>query len=284
MQIQWYPGHMAKTRRILIEDLKLIDVVIVLVDARAPVSTSNPDFSSLFKNKTQVVVLNKADLADERATKRFLESYKAKGIIAMPFVSVSGNKKDITALIERAAAPAVERLKAKGISKTVRVMVTGIPNVGKSAFINRVVGTARTKTGDKPGVTRARQWVKISTYLEMMDTPGLLWPKLENAAYAKRLAYLGSIKDDIMDVEELAANLLIDLGGLCPNELYSRYNCINESTAKEELLDAVCESRGFLLSKNKWDTERAARIVLDEFRAGKIACITLDDPGEGLQI
>ncbi|MDD3920701.1 MAG: ribosome biogenesis GTPase YlqF [Eubacteriales bacterium] len=282
MQIQWYPGHMAKARRQLAENLKLIDVVVELVDARAPASTRNPDFDDLFSNKQRVVVLNKADLADPELTRAWIKHYEGQGISAIPYTSTSGNKAAAKALIEQAAATKVAQMKARGVIKTVRVMVVGIPNVGKSTFINRIAGAARAKVGDRPGVTRANQWVKITPYLELMDTPGLLWPKLENEAYAKRLFYIGSIKDDIMDVEGLAAQLLVLLMELCPNALTARYAAVASGMAGHELLTAVCGSRGFILAGGEPDTERAARIVLDEFRAGKIARITLDKPEEQL--
>lgn len=281
MVIQWYPGHMAKARRMLIENLKLIDVVVELVDARAPHSTRNPDFDALFAGKNRVVVLNKADLADSAVTKRFLAWYKAQGIPALSFVSTSGNKKAVTALIEEAARERVQRMKEKGVMKTVRVMICGIPNVGKSTFINRLAGAARAKTGDRPGVTKGKQWVKITPYLELMDTPGLLWPKLDNETYAQRLAFLGSIKDDIMQVEKLAGLLLLHLQQKHPEALIARYKYIAADTPEELLLEAVCKSRGFLLQGGEADTERAARIVLDEFRGGVICKATLDDPGEG---
>ena len=282
MPIQWYPGHMAKARRLLTESLKLIDVVVELVDARAPLSTRNPDFDDLFSNKQRVVVLNKADLADSDATRAWMKHYEARGVTALSYTSTSGNKAAAKALIEQAAAGKVAQMKAKGVIKTVRVMVVGIPNVGKSTFINRIAGAARAKVGDRPGVTRANQWVKIGPYLELMDTPGLLWPKLENEEYAKRLFYIGSIKDDIMDVENLTGQLLLRLNTLCPKALQARYEKILPDMAGHELLIAVCQSRGFLLAGGELDMERAARIVLDEFRAGKIARVTLDRPEEAI--
>lgn len=283
MVIQWYPGHMAKARRMLTENLKLIDVVVELVDARAPRSTSNPDFDDLFKDKNRIVVLNKSDLADPAATKRWAVWYAARGIHALPFVSTGGSKKAVVDLIERAAADRVAKMKEKGVQKTVRVMVAGIPNVGKSTFINRIAGEARAKVGDKPGVTRGKQWVKITPYLELMDTPGLLWPKLDNEVYAQRLAFLGSIKDDIMDMETLAGLLLTSLQRLNPTALEARYKAVSPDMPQAELLLTVCKSRGFLLPGNAPDTERGARIVLDEFRAGRIARVTLDEPDEYME-
>lgn len=281
MQIQWYPGHMAKARRMLLENLKLIDVVVEIVDARAPAATRNPDFDALFAGKARVVLLNKSDLADPALVTAWVESLRAQGLPAAGIVSTSSaRKKAAVSLIERAAAPRVAKMREKGVNKTVRVMIAGIPNVGKSTFINRIAGANRAQVGDKPGVTKGKQWVKITPYLELMDTPGLLWPKLEDATHAKHLAFLGSIKDDVMDVERLAAELLLELLALCPQAVAARYQRLAPGMAIDEVLPAVCESRSFLLSGREPDTERAARVVLDEFRAGRIAKVTLEQPGE----
>lgn len=281
MLIQWYPGHMAKARRMLEENLKLIDVVAELVDARSPIGTRNPDFDSLFANKERVILLNKSDLADPAATKAWINHYKKKGITAIEINSTKADKrKEATSLIEKAAAPVVEKYKKRGVNKTVRAMVVGIPNVGKSTFINRLAGSARAQVGDRPGVTKGKQWVRIGDYLELMDTPGLLWPKLEDERLARHLAYIGSVKDNVMDVEQLASSLLYELMESCPQTVAARYKNCAPGMTKEELLEAVCESRGFLLPGKEPDTERAARIVLDEFRAGKIARVTLEHADE----
>lgn len=281
MLIQWYPGHMAKAKKMLAENLKLIDVVIELVDARAPLATRNPDFDSLFSQKQRVIFLNKSDLASDAETKKWIAHYKSMGISAMPFVSTSASKrKAALELIEKAASEKVERLKEKGVHKTVRAMVVGIPNVGKSTFINRIAGESRAQVGDKPGVTKSKQWVKITPYLELMDTPGLLWPKLEDEVLARHLAYIGSIKDDIMDTEQLASCLLTDLNCLCHEQLAARYSKIEANTPMNEMLEAVCRSRGFILPGNALDIERASRITLDEYRAGKIAKVTFDKAAE----
>ena len=281
MLIQWYPGHMAKAKKMLAENLKLIDVVIELVDARAPLATRNPDFDSLFSQKQRVIFLNKSDLASDAETKKWIAHYKSMGINAMPFVSTSAAKrKAALELIEKAASAKVERLKEKGVHKTVRAMVVGIPNVGKSTFINRIAGESRAQVGDKPGVTKSKQWVKITPYLELMDTPGLLWPKLEDEVLARHLAYIGSIKDDIMDTEQLASCLLTDLNCLCHEQLAARYSKIEANTPMNEMLEAVCRSRGFILPGNALDIERASRITLDEYRAGKIAKVTFDKAAE----
>ena len=209
LDIQWYPGHMAKARRMLAASVKLVDVVIEMVDARAPASTRNPDFDDLFGTKPRVVVLNKADLADPEATRAWIRAYRARGWDAISFSANAGKGvKEAVSLVERAARPVVERMKAKGVNKTVRAMIVGIPNVGKSTFINRLRGSAAAKAGNRPGVTRGKQWIVVGPYLEFLDTPGMLWPKFEDKEAARRLAFLGSIRGEIMDNERLSAELL----------------------------------------------------------------------------
>ncbi|OQB24759.1 MAG: Ribosome biogenesis GTPase A [Firmicutes bacterium ADurb.Bin182] len=279
MIIQWYPGHMAKARRLLTENLKLIDVVVEIADARAPEATRNPDFDSLFANKERIVILNKSDLASSHITKQWTEHYKNQNILSIDFVSTSTSKRAAAiSLIESAAREKVKRMRAKGIAKTVRAMVVGIPNVGKSTFINCIAQSSRAKSGDKPGVTKGKQWVRVSAYLELLDTPGLLWPKLEDETHALHLAYIGSIKDDIMDIEQLAGGLLSELMRICPEETTARYKLAEVGMEPAELLAAVCGSRGFLLPGREPDLDRGARVVLDEFRAGKIARVTLEKP------
>lgn len=281
MLIQWYPGHMAKARRMLQENLKLIDVVVELIDARAPAATRNPDFDALFREKARVVLLNKSDLADPETSRAWLAWFRAQGVLAESIVSTSNSgKKQAIALIEQAAAPRVERMRERGVNKVVRVMIVGIPNVGKSTFINRIAGQVRAQVGDKPGVTKGKQWVKITPHLELMDTPGLLWPKFEVERYARHLAFLGSIKDDVMDVEQLAGELLFELMRRRPEAVIDRYAKTAPDMEPAALLEAVCESRAFILSGGALDTERAARIVLDEYRAGKLARVTLESPDE----
>lgn len=287
--INWYPGHMTKAKRQLEEELKLIDVVIEMVDARAPEACRNPDFEELFKGKIRVVLLNKSDLSSPRANKAWAKHYEKQGISVLEFVSVGSNaRKNAVAFIEKAGEPVLKKYRDKGVSKTLRAIVVGIPNVGKSTFINKLAGVAKATTGDKPGVTRGKQWVKISPYLEIMDTPGLLWAKLDDQEKAKHIAYIGSIRDDIMDIEEIAGLLLIDLMQLCPNELYARYPKLEnvdigafepeDNAVLTAVLEGVCRSRGFILSGGVCDTERAARTVLDEYRGGKIAKIALELP------
>ena len=277
--INWYPGHMAKTRRMLVDNLKMIDVVVEVIDARAPLASRNPDFDDLFVGKARVVLLNKSDLADGNSTKRWISYYNRRGIEASGVSATGGSaKKIVTALIEKAAKPRVDAMKAKGVNKVVRCMIVGIPNVGKSTLINRMAGESRAEVGDRPGVTRGKQWVRISPYLELMDTPGMLWPKLEDQELAKHLAFLGSIKDEILDSEELATDLLALLQSMVPTPLTERFSKLAADTLKENLLDAVCRSRGFLLRGGELDTERASHVALDEFRAGKIARVTLEQP------
>ena len=280
-EINWFPGHMAKTRRLLEGQLRAVDAVIELCDARAPYSTRNPDLMRMARGKAHILVLNKSDLADEAVTRAWLSFYKEQGLSAVAFQSVGGDKKQILRLIGEAASEKVERMKARGANKTVRMMVVGIPNVGKSTFINKLKGKAIAAAQDRPGVTRSNQWVKINSFLELLDTPGLLWPKLSDERGALRLAWLGSIKDDIMDTEELAAKLVRELLILKPEAVMQRYK-LDESALScpdEELLDKCCRGRGLLLSGGRYDTLRCASLVLDEFRGAKLGRISLERVG-----
>lgn len=267
---------MAKAKRMLQENLKLVDIVAEVLDARAPLASRNPDFESLFKTKGRIVLLNKADLADPEKNKQWAAWFEKQGIATACIASTGNSGKRLAlSLMEQSAREKTEKMLEKGIRKTVRVMVVGIPNVGKSTFINRIAGEARAKTGDRPGVTKGKQWVKAGEYLELMDSPGLLWPKLEDEEKAQHLAYLGSVNDEILDIEALAEGLLNDLMQLYPAAVKERYPKIGQS---EILLEGVAVSRGFLLRGGMKDTERAARIVLDEFRGGKLGRITLELP------
>lgn len=272
---------MAKAKRMLAEDLKLIDIVVEIVDARAPLACRNPDFETLFRNKIRVIVLNKSDLSKKEANQAWIRHFKNEGCSVLEYVSIgSGARKSAVSLIEKAGEPVLKKYREKGVSKTLRAMVAGIPNVGKSTFINKLAGINKALTGDKPGVTRGKQWVKISPYLELMDTPGLLWAKLDDQTLAKHLAYIGSIKDDVMNVEEIAGSLLSDLNTLAHDELITRYPKLPQEgdPSPDELLLGAAKSRGFILKGGIYDTERAARIVLDEYRAGKIAKVTFELP------
>ena len=284
--INWYPGHMAKTKRMLEENLKLVDMVIEVTDARAPAACRNPDFETLFENKIRVIVLNKSDLSSREHNREWIKYYKENGMTAVEFVSVKpAMRKEAIALIDRAGAPIVQRYREKGINKTVRALVAGVPNVGKSTFINLLAGTAKAQVGNRPGVTRSKQWVKITEHLELMDTPGMLWGKLENETLAKHLAYIGSIRDEILDIEELSGLLLCDLMKICPAALTERYKKLTaDMDSPEALLNGVCKSRGFMLSGGVYDTERAAKTVIDEFRAGKIARVAIEKPDDDFSI
>ena len=280
LDIQWYPGHMAKARRMLAESVKLVDVVIEMVDARAPASTRNPDFDDLFGTKPRVVVLNKADLADPEATRAWIRAYRARGWDAISFSANAGKGvKEAVSLVERAARPVVERMKAKGVNKTVRAMIVGIPNVGKSTFINRLRGSAAAKAGNRPGVTRGKQWIVVGPYLEFLDTPGMLWPKFEDKEAARRLAFLGSIRGEIMDNERLSAELLEFLRDRAPEGAKARLKIdMDAEKSVEQLLEEACRRRVWLLPGARPDTERASALILDEFRSGKMGRLTLEAP------
>ena len=280
LDIQWYPGHMAKARRMLAESVKLVDVVIEMVDARAPASTRNPDFDDLFGAQPRVVVLNKADLADPEATRAWIRAYRARGWDATSFSANAGKGvKEAVSLVERAARPVVERMKAKGVNKTVRAMIVGIPNVGKSTFINRLRGSAAAKAGNRPGVTRGKQWIVVGPYLEFLDTPGMLWPKFEDKEAARRLAFLGSIRGEIMDNERLSAELLEFLRDRAPEGAKARLKIdMDGEKSGEQLLEEACRRRGWLLPGARPDTERASALILDEFRSGKMGRLTLEAP------
>ena len=276
-QINWYPGHMAKSRRLLQDQLRAVDAVIELCDARAPMATRNPDLEKLTQGKARILVLNKADLADDNETARWVEHFRRKGLTAMRFNSNGGKTKEILSRIEDATRPAVERAAARGVKKTVRLMVIGIPNVGKSTFINRLHGSGIVKAGDRPGVTRANQWVKIGPYLELLDTPGMLPPRMDDQEGARLLAYLGSIRDQIMDTEELAGQLLLHLLELRPESVRTRFKLSADEIIDDPQLavEAACRSRGWLISGGRPDTDRASALILDEFRAGKTGRITI---------
>ena len=278
MDINWYPGHMAKAKRLLADQLRRVDVVLELCDARLPDSSRNPDLERLIAGKKRVLLMNKADLADPNVTAAWLRAYRRQGVEAAPFSATSGKAKDALALIDRAAKEAVERAAAKGMRKTVRAMVIGVPNVGKSTLINKLHGSGIAKTGDRPGVTRANQWVNISPYLQLMDSPGLMWPKLEDQLAARRLCYIGSVKDDVVDLPMLTICLLEDLLEAKPDAVCERFHIEDPALRGEALLEAVCRGRGFLMKGGVCDYDRCCSVVLDEFRAGKCGRITLERP------
>ena len=277
-QINWYPGHMAKSRRLLQDQLRAVDAVIELCDARAPLATRNPDLEKLTRGKARILILNKADLADDRETARWVEYFRSQNLSAMRFNSNGGKTKEILARIQEATRPAVERAAARGVKKTVRLMIIGIPNVGKSTFINRIHGSGIAKASDRPGVTRSNQWVKIGPYLELLDTPGMLPPRMDDQDSARLLAYLGSIRDQIMNTEELAGQLLMHLQAINPAAVAARFK-LPEGEVYDDpqlALEAACRGRGWLISGGRPDVDRAAALVLDEFRAGKAGKISIE--------
>ena len=277
-QINWYPGHMAKSRRLLQDQLRAVDAVIELCDARAPLATRNPDLEKLTRGKARILILNKADLADDKETARWVEYFRSQDLSAMRFNSNGGKTKEILARIQEATRPAVERAAARGVKKTVRLMIIGIPNVGKSTFINRIHGSGIAKASDRPGVTRSNQWVKIGPYLELLDTPGMLPPRMDDQDSARLLAYLGSIRDQIMNTEELAGQLLMHLQAINPAAVAARFK-LPEGEVYDDpqlALEAACRGRGWLISGGRPDVDRAAALVLDEFRAGKAGKISIE--------
>lgn len=284
-QIQWFPGHMAKTRRKITEDLKLVDIVLELLDARIPASSSNPVLREIIQNKPRVVVLNKSDLADPKQTMRWIAKYRELGLSAIQVESKTG--KGLPALYRAVREELKEQIagwERKGMSgRPIRVMVLGIPNVGKSSIINRMLiggGAGRAEVRDKPGVTRQNRWFTIGKGFELLDTPGVLWPKFENPIVGERLAFTGAVRDEILDTEGLAGRLLEVLSGLYPQSLENRYKLklSNEHLAGHELLELVGRKRGMLISGGEIDTDRAAITVLDEFRGGKLGAISLEWP------
>lgn len=278
--IQWYPGHMAKTRRLMKESLPLIDAVCELVDARVPESSRNPDLDGIIGSKPRIVLLNKCDLADERATARKIKELAERGVTALPVDCRSG--KGLEKFEPAVREVLKDKIKAnadKGMAgKPLRVMVVGIPNTGKSSFINRMAGKYRAKVADKPGVTRGNQWFAIGSGIELLDTPGVLWPKFEDPQVGLKLAFIGSIKETTLDIQELAVSLLSVMQKNYLDRLEQRYKVAGVQDVQEpyELLEMIAAKRGMLLRKGEYDTERAAVMLLDEYRSGKLGKITLD--------
>lgn len=281
--VQWFPGHMAKTRRLMRENLKLVDIVIELRDARIPYSSENPEIKKLLGAKPRLVVLNKADLADKNQTAKWCEYYKKQGIhtLAMDAKSGRGLKAFVPKINEILSGMLKSRAE-KGISgKSIRMMIVGVPNVGKSSLINRLAGGKKAKVEDRPGVTVAKQWVKTTLGIELLDMPGVLWPKFEDPKVGEKLAFTSAVKDDVIDTEDIASRLLYILNKKYRGNLCERYKLSAEDTAElsgYELLVLIGRKRGFLISGGEVDTLRTSIIVLDEFRAGKIGSITLESP------
>ena len=277
--IQWYPGHMAKAKREMLQTLSLADVAIEVLDARAPEASRNPDLAKMFAHKPRVVVLNKEDMADPAVNQLWLQHYREQGAQAVLYCATkSGGNGPIFKAIEKAAEPVVARWAAKGAAKPVRVMIAGIPNVGKSSLINCLSGKSRTKVGATPGVTRGKQWVRLSPKLELLDTPGILWPKLEDRGGAMRLAILNAIRDEVLETMEIAAGLIEILRTMAPRAINRRYGVETEEKTVEEILYGIGKRRGFIVKGGEVDEERAAVNLIDEFRSGKLGRISLERP------
>jgi ribosome biogenesis GTPase A len=281
MDINWYPGHMAKAMRKMQESLKAVDFVIEVADARIPRASRNPDFDELFRTKARVIVLNKTDLADPARTRQWLEWYKKRGEASVGFIATERKgKEELLAMMQEAAREKVERMAARGAKKTVRALVAGIPNTGKSALINALSGSASTRTGNKPGVTRGGQLIRITPWMELMDTPGVLWPKLDDPEGALNLAFTGAVKEEVLEPYALALELIKTLSVQYPGAIASRYKLDDEHGGAAETLLEICKKRGCIMGGGEPDEERAARMVLDEMKAGKLGRITLETPHE----
>ena len=279
MNIQWYPGHMTKARRAMQEDIKLIDLVIELVDARVPFSSRNPDIDKLAAGKARMVLLNKADLADEAETRKWAQMFEDMGIHVVKIDARNkGTLKQVQAAQQEACKEKIERDRKRGIlNRPVRAMVVGIPNVGKSTFINALAGKACAKTGNKPGVTKGKQWIRLNKNVELLDTPGILWPRFEDQAVGLKLAFIGSIKDEILQTEELAAELVKFMNENYPGVLENKYN-VEEDTDPYGMLEKIAESRHCLVRGNELDTEKASVLLMDDFRNGRLGKLTLEYP------
>lgn len=281
MNIQWYPGHMTKAKRAMKEDIKLIDLIIELVDARVPLSSRNPDIDDLGRNKARLILLNKSDLASEYWNERWSEWFHSQGCHVVKVNSRNGSGlKQINGVVQEACKEKIERDRRKGIlNRPVRAMVVGIPNVGKSTFINSFAGKACTKTGNKPGVTKGNQWIRLNRSLELLDTPGILWPRFEDQLVGQRLAFIGSINDEILNREELAVELIRFLIKNYSAVLEERYQAIENDPI--EVLNQIARIRACLLKGGELDIKKAANFLLDDFRNGKLGRITLEFPENG---
>lgn len=277
MQIQWYPGHMTKARRMMEENIRLIDLVIEIIDARAALSTRNPDIDVLAKNKFRLVILNKADLADPNDNQKWINYFKDRNIYCIE--ADSRNKKSLKNLdkiIKEVCKEKIERDRKRGIlQRSIKCMVVGIPNVGKSTFINSLAGKSCTKTGNKPGVTKGKQWITISKDLELLDTPGILWPKFEDESIGIKLAIIGSVNEDILDIVELAVNYIGIVKDKYPGKLTDKYN-VDEKLENLSVLEAITVNRNLIKTGGEADILRGANLVLDDFRASRIGRLSLD--------
>ena len=280
MNIQWYPGHMTKAKRAMKEDIKLIDLVIELVDARVPLSSRNPDIDDLAKGKARMVLLNKSDLADERVNAQWATWFEAKNIHAVKVDSRNkGTLKQVQSVVQEACKEKIERDRKRGImNRPIRTMVVGIPNVGKSTFINSFAGKACAKTGNKPGVTKGNQWIRLNKTLELLDTPGILWPKFEDQAVGLKLALIGSINDQILNKDDLACRCIRILKERYPGMVSQRFGLETEDKEPAAILEDVARLRSCLMKGGELDIARAAAMVLDDFRSGKLGRVTLERP------
>lgn len=281
-QIQWFPGHMAKTRRAITANLKLVDAVVEIVDARAPLSSRNPEMDRLTAGKPRIILLNKCDLADEKATDKWINYFNNNNITALAVDCKSGKgiKSFIPAVKNKVLKELIEKRERNGMTGApIRLMIVGIPNVGKSSLINRLAGSKRAKVEDRPGVTRVKQWVKIGNNTELLDMPGVLWPKFEDQSVAVRLAFTGAVSDDILDIETLAMKLLVFLKENYPKSLTERYKIeYSDGETGFELLEKIGKKRGMMISGGEVNTERASITIIDEFRSAKLGRITLELP------
>ena len=280
MNIQWYPGHMTKTRRQIEADLKQVDAVCEILDARIPIASRNPDIDSICGNKPRIVLLNRMDLADPEATRRWIAYFREKGIAAV--ATDCKSRKGISSFqpaVRSVLKEKIERNAAKGMNRPVRVMIVGIPNVGKSTLINQISGRKGAKAENRPGVTRGKQWVTVDSTLLLLDTPGILWPKFEDPEVGMMLAYTGAVKENVIDVEELACRFMELLNKHYPSVLKDRYKIeLNSDMAGYELLEEAGKKRGYLLSRGEINTERMAKVLMDEYRSGKLGCFTFEMP------
>jgi len=277
MNIQWYPGHMTKAKRAMKEDLKLIDLVIELLDARVPVSSRNPDIDELAGQKSRLILLNKADMADEKTTSAWVAEFKKQGIHTIPIdARQKGFKKQVMDAVLYACWEKLERDKRRGImNRPIRAMVVGIPNVGKSTFINSFAGKASAKTGNKPGVTRGNQWIHIDKQLELLDTPGILWPKFEDQKVGLDLAMIGSISDEVLNIEELAFEFLKYMSKAYPDKLAERYG-LDTGMEALKMMEEIARKRGCLKKGSEPDYEKAAKLIIDDFRSGRLGRLTIE--------
>ena len=279
MHFQWYPGHMTKAKRQMQEDIKLIDLVIELVDARIPLSSRNPDIDELGKNKARLIIMNKSDLSDEAKNQEWAAYFKSLGYFVVQLDARSKvGMKTVTNVVMDACKEKIERDRKRGIkNRPVRAMVVGIPNVGKSTFINSYAGKACAKTGNKPGVTKGKQWIRLNQNVELLDTPGILWPKFEDQMVGLRLALIGAIKDEILNIDELSIELIKILTQYYPGVLAERYS-VDEAAEPVKILEGIAENRKCISKGNELDYSKAATLLIDEFRSGKLGKITLEFP------